>query len=92
MRNNHGLRSIIYLLARVGLVAFSCIALFTGAFISLSLRADVGDQSPLNPIGLVVFLIIFAIAVAGILFVLWLILRENRWKQQDSAEDKSKNV
>jgi hypothetical protein len=87
MRQNKGLRAIIGLLARFGLAVFGCIFVFTGWWLGISLRAESPSQSPLNPVGIVVFVIILLISGAGSAWALWTIFRERR----AASSEKPKN-
>jgi len=75
--------------ATAAAVVFTCVALFTGWMLNLSFNAATPEQSPLNPIGLVVFVIVWVAALAIILGSGFALLRERRWANEDAEKPKN---
>ncbi len=91
MRHNKGLRTIVSLLAKAGLVVFGCTTAFTAWLLTISLRAEDPLQSPLNPVGVIAFMIVLIISVAVVLWSAFTLYRENRWTEEELAPEKQKN-
>jgi len=68
-------------------VLFGCIALFVGWMLNLSFRAESPAQSPLNPVGIVVFVMVLAAAAAVVLWAVVTILREKRPAEKSKNSD-----
>jgi uncharacterized membrane protein AbrB (regulator of aidB expression) len=86
MSQNKGVRTITGLVARLVLAIFGCTFVFTGWWLGLSFRAEDPSQSPLNPVGMVVFSIVLLVSGAVSAWALWMIFRERQ-----RATEKSKN-
>lgn len=87
MRSSNGFRSLIGIVARISLVLFGCIALFVGWMLNLSFNAESPGQSPLNPVGIVVFVMVLAAAAAVVLWAVVTILREKRPAEKSKNSD-----
>jgi uncharacterized membrane protein YgdD (TMEM256/DUF423 family) len=89
MRQNKALRSLAKLAATASAVLFTCVALFTGWMLNLSFNAATPAQSPLNPIGLIVFVVVWIAALAIIMVSVFVLLRERRWANEDAEKPKN---